>query len=138
MDIINVLESRYDRVNNMQLHESKTALKAFIYNLMETIDEEIFQKIKDYAEVAEMMNTPKSECQKIDVTMFIVIKLRRFQVKIRVWYLKPVANKTWDNFKDAFRESYNSLRDLGDLTIEQSPVLNQAQLLEQIMQAIMM
>ena len=80
LDFINVLKSRYDRVNIMQLNESKTSLKAFIYKLMETIDKEIFQKIKDYSEVAEMINAPKSECQKIDLAIFVFINLKKFQV----------------------------------------------------------
>ena len=68
--------------------------------------------------------------------MLVIIKLKRFQLDIRTWNATPLADNTWDNFKDTFRSAYGSLRDLGDLTLDQSPVLNQSQLMEFIMHAM--
>ena len=63
----------------------------------------------------------------------MLIKSKRFQVDIQTWNARDLADKTWDNFKDNFCSQYDSLRALGDLTLDQSPVLNQAQLMESIM-----
>ena len=74
-----------------------------------------------------------SQRHKIDLAMLILIKSKRFQLDIRTWNTTDSAHKTWDNFKDDFRAASNSLRKFGDLTVDQSPVLNQAQLMESIM-----
>ena len=55
--------------------------------------------------------------------MLITIKSTRFQLDIQTWNVRPLADKIWDNFKDAFRSAYDELRDLGDLTLDQSPAL---------------
>ena len=83
-----------------------------------------------------MANAPVSERQKIDLAMLILIKSKIFQLNIRTWNAKDPADKTWDNFKDDFRFAYDSLRELGDLTLDQSPVINQAQLMDSIMHAM--
>ena len=68
--------------------------------------------------------------------MLIIIKPKIFQLCIRIWNTRPLADKTWDNFKDSFRSAYDALHDLGDLTLDQPPILNQAQLMESIMYAM--
>ena len=68
--------------------------------------------------------------------MLILIKSKIFQHDIRTWNARPTLEHTWDNFQDAFRLAYDSLRDLGDLTMSQSPVLNQSQLIESTMSAM--
>ena len=72
-----------------------------------------------------MASTPISERQKIDLAMLIIIKSKKFQVDIRAWNARPLVDKTWDNFKDSFRNAYDALCDLSDLTMEQSPMLSQ-------------
>ena len=42
LDIITFLKSRFGRVNIIELSEAKTALKVYIYDLNETIDEAVF------------------------------------------------------------------------------------------------
>ena len=83
-----------------------------------------------------MASAPLSQRQKIDLAMLMLIKSKRFQVDICAWNATNPAHKTWDNFQDDFRSAYDSIRDLGDLAIDQSPVLNQAQLMESIMHAM--
>ena len=136
LEILTFLKSRYGRVNIMQLSEAETSLKTFIYDLSEPIDEAIFQRINDYAEIADMATAPLSQRQKIDLAMLMLIKSKRFQVDIRTWNATDPAHKTWDNFQDDFRSAYDSLRDMGDLTVDQSPVLNQAQLMQSILLAM--
>ena len=65
LDILSFLKSRFGRVNVMQLSEAETSLKSFIYDLSEPIDEAIFQKINDYAEIADMATAPLSQRQKL-------------------------------------------------------------------------
>ena len=108
----------------------------YIYDLNEPIDEAVFQRIDDYAEVVDMASAPISKRQKIDLAMLIIIKSKRFNMDIRAWNTRPLVDKTWDNFKDSFRNAYDVLRDLGDLTVQESPMLSQAQLMETIMHAI--
>ena len=48
LDIISFLKSRFGRVNIMQLSKAETALKVFVYDLTDPIDEAIFQCIDDY------------------------------------------------------------------------------------------
>ena len=68
--------------------------------------------------------------------MLILIKSRRCQLDIRTWNATDPAHKTWDSFTDDFRSAYEFLHELGDLTLKNSPVLNQAQLMKSIMNAI--
>ena len=135
-DILTFLKSRFGRVNITQFSEAETALKTYIYDLTDPIDEAVFQRIDDYAEITDMATAPVSERQKIDLAMLILIKSRRFQLDIRIWNATDPVHKTWDNFKDDFRAAYDTLRELGDFTVDQSPVLNQAQLMESIMNAM--
>ena len=136
MDIITFLKSRYVRVNIIQLSEAESALKALVYDLQDPIDEAIFERIDDHAEIADMASVPISERQKIDLAMLIIIKSKKFTQDIRTWNARPAIDKTWELFKDYFRNAYDAMRDLGDLTMDQSPVLNQAQLMESIMLAM--
>ena len=136
LEILSFLKSRYGRVNIIQLSEAETVLKTLVYDLSRPIDEAIFQRINDYAEMADMAFAPISERQKIDLAMLMLIKSKRFKVDIRTWNATDPAYKTWDNFQDDFRAAYDSIRDLGDLTVDESPVLNQAQLMESIMHAM--
>ena len=136
LGILSFLKSRFGRVNVMQLSEAETSLKSFIYDLSEPIDEAIFQRINDYAEIVDMATAPLSQRQKIDLAMLMLIKSKRFQVDIRAWNATDPARRTWENFQDDFRSAYDSIRDLGGLTVDQSPVLNQAQLMESILHAM--
>ena len=130
------LKSRYGGVNILQLSEAEASLKAFVYDLQDPIDDALFQRIDDHAELADLANAPISERQKIDQAMLIIIKSKRFTHDIRAWNARPTPDKTWDHFKDFFRTAYDAMRNLGDLTMDQSPVLNQAQLCESIMLAL--
>ena len=89
----------------MQLSEVEATLKIFIYDLTNPINETVFQRIDDYAEVTDMATPPVSKKQKIDLAMLILIKSRGFQLDICTWNAKDPAYKTWDNFKDSFRAS---------------------------------
>ena len=86
--------------------------------------------------MADMAFAPISERQKINLAMLMLIKSKRIQVDIRTWNAIDPAYKTWDHFQDDFRSAYDSIRDLGDLTVDESPVLNQAQLMESILHAM--
>ena len=120
----------------IQLTDAETALKTFIYNLQDPIDETVFQRIDNFAEIADMANVPISLHQKNDLAMLILIKSKRFQLDIRTWNARPPIEYTWENFQDSFRLAYDALRDLGDITLAQSSVLNQAQLMKSIMHAM--
>ena len=65
LDILNFLKSRFRRVNIIQLSKAETTLILFIYDLSEPIDEAIFQRIDNYAEISEMASAPVSEQQKL-------------------------------------------------------------------------
>ena len=49
----------------MKLSEAEISLKSYIYDLSEPIDEAIFQRINDYAEIADMATSPLSQRQKL-------------------------------------------------------------------------
>ena len=83
LEILSFLKSRFGRVNIMQLSEAETSLKSYIYDSSEPIDEAIFQRINDYAEIADMAAAPLSQRQKMELTMLMLIKSKRFQVDIR-------------------------------------------------------
>ena len=99
MDIMIFLKSRYGRVNIIQLSEAETALRAIVYDLQDPIDEALFQRIDDHAELANMASTPISERQKIDLAMLIIIKSKRFAQDIRTWNARAENDKTWELFK---------------------------------------
>ena len=84
MDIMIFLKSRYGRVNIIQLSEAETALRAIVYDLQHPIDEALFQRIDDHAEIAA--STPISE--------------RQFAQDIRTWNARAENDKTWELFKD--------------------------------------
>ena len=69
----------------MQLSEVESTLKVFIYNLSEPIDEAIFQRINDYAEISDMAIAPVSERQKIDLSILIIIKSKKFKLDVCTW-----------------------------------------------------
>ena len=100
MDIMIFLKSRYGRVNIIQLSEAETALRAIVYDLQDPIDETLFQRIDDHAEIADMASTPISERQKIDLAMLIIIKSKSFVQGIRTWNARAENDKTWELFKD--------------------------------------
>ena len=109
LDILTFLNSRYGRVNIIQLSEAKTELKVFVYDLTNPIDEAIFQRIDNYTEITDMANAPVSERQKINLAIIMIIKSNRFQIDIQTWNSKDLADKAWENFRDNFCSAHNSL-----------------------------
>ena len=68
--------------------------------------------------------------------MIIFIKSKRFQINIQTCNARDLADKIWDNFKDDVCIAYKSLQELDALTLDQSPVLDQAQLMESSIHAM--
>lgn len=74
--------------------------------------------------------------KKYDLAMLILIKSKRCQVDIGTWNTRHPVEHTQNNFKNSYRIAYDSLCELGNLTLDQSPMLNQAQLMESILHAM--
>ena len=136
LEIITHLKSRYGRVNLLQKTEAENVLRTYVYDVREPIEEAVFQRVQDFAEIADMAEAPISDKQKVDFAMVIILKSKRFNLDIREWNKKEPQDKSWETFQTYFSTAYDSLRDTDELTIQDSPVLNQAQLAQAILQAM--
>ena len=103
----------------------------------EPIDK-IFTEVQELAEFANAANAPYNEQQVINIAYVIIKKHRVFNQAITMFNREVranAANNTWTFFKTFFCNAYRELREVGDLTVADTP-FNEANLISGIVDAL--
>jgi hypothetical protein len=104
--IIQTLFDTYGSITPQSLAAAKAKVEAITYNQGQPIIT-IFTEIKEYASMAETAHATKRTKQSINIGIIIITI---FSSNIRKWHDKPIANKTWPNFKEHFKATQKAIK----------------------------
>ena len=110
--ILEFLHNNYECITPQQLDEKTTTVKWMIYDLSQPIDI-IFNNIKDLVEYTRAAEAELTQSQTINLALVILNRQWIFKDDIRAWKRTNQAYKTWENFKDDFREAHLEFRETG-------------------------
>ena len=112
LTFLNFLHENYGRITPQQLDNKKTTLKSMTLNPAQPI-EIIFNSVDDLVESARADEAELTQIQTINLTVFILHRQRIIKDNIWAWKRTNPAYKTWENFKQEFREAHLELRETG-------------------------
>lgn len=72
--------------------------------------EMLIDQVEECQELAEIGNQPYSHEQIVNAAYTLIYNTGMFFEDCKIWNKKPVAEKTWDNFKTFFFEAHRELR----------------------------
>ena len=109
-EVLTRLFTKYERVVEETFNNQETKVKTIKYLLSEPFVN-VTTTIDELAPVATAANNPYSDNQKIQMGLGIVKNTNDFEVALLDWYQRPVADRTYDNFKDHFEEARDLLKE---------------------------
>ena len=77
-EIFTYLFDNYGQMSSRELSALKTKLEEMTFELKEPVDT-IFTEINDFANIANIVKSPLTEQQKIDIGIIVLTKARPFQ-----------------------------------------------------------
>ena len=78
----------------------------------------VFSVVDDLVKLAALATKHISLAQQVNIGYVILHKTGKFSQPIVEWNRKPIADKTWANFKTHFCTSHKELRAITDLTAQ--------------------
>jgi hypothetical protein len=98
--IIQTLFDTYGSITPQSLAAAKAKVEAVIYNHGRPIVT-ISTEINEYAETTEQL---------INIGIIIITRSTIFSSDIRKWHDKPIADKTWPDFKEHFKAAQKAIK----------------------------
>ena len=132
--IIEYLFRNYGRVTPAQLAHEEQQVQNFIYDPTLPIVV-VFNKIEDLMDLATAVSSPYSAQQIINFGYNILNKTEKFKQGIREWNQLLPAQKTWDAFQTHFSNEFQTLRDSGELTNQESS-FNTANIIQEVVDGV--
>jgi hypothetical protein len=130
--ILHHLFTVHGHVSPQMVDDKDDELRKMLHNPQDPIDL-VFNAVEDQAEHAEMGDQELSVSQTIAKACVTLNKTRRFKQPITDWNRRPAADKTWINFKVAFRLAHQEFRETTNVTLEESELeRNNAHLVQQV------
>ncbi len=130
-DIIAFLQESYGQITPQELADREDALKNLSYDPSKPVDL-AFNKITQFKDLCELCKNQKTDTQLVQLAYLIFIRTRTFTEALRKWNKKPTAEKTYANIKTHMRQHYQDLKQVGALTIEDSSLHHQANLVQEL------
>ena len=106
IDLFTHLFDNYGIISNKDLADNEAKLLEEWET--ETPIEHLFKRIEKVANYATKAGDTFTETKKIAAAYNLIKKTQEFDNACRSWRLKPIAQKTWQNFKNDFSEEYTA------------------------------
>lgn len=132
--LIDYLFVNYGRVTPAKLQHEEQQLTEWIYDPALPIVL-VFNKIHDLLDLATAAGSPYSAQQIINFGYLILNKTGKFNQGIREWNWLLPAQKTWANFQTHFTTEYQTLRETGELSKQESS-FNTANLVQEVVDRV--
>ena len=136
--ILQYLFTRHGNVSADALDRKEGEIKQMHYNPEVDSLDTVFNAVDELAEFATAAGLPYTRPQKIKFAYLILKRLKVFNQAIVDWnkhLRRTPANNTWINFKIFFRQQYDDLKEVGELTIANTQ-FSHANLVSQIVDAV--
>ena len=128
--IFSFLQTTYGKVSDPQLLQKEANVTAYTYDPRDPPDM-AFNNVDDYADLCDLILRPVSDRKKLQLVYCIFQKTGAFTDSLKDWNSKPIADKTYDNFRIFMRTEHSELEDVGALSMANSS-LNQANLVKHL------
>jgi hypothetical protein len=107
-EIFAELYSTFGSITPQSLAVAKAKLDNTVYNHSRPIVN-LFTTITEYANMADAANAAETSTQLINIGIIIITRSTYFASDIRKWNDKPIADKTWPNFKSHFKAAQRAI-----------------------------
>ena len=121
--ILSTLFSIYGVVSDDVLQEEEEKIKQKTFDITQPLCI-LIDDIEDLQEMALAANSAFSDSQLVRMGMTCIKNTNDFEQALSHWYAKPVADRTWQNFKTHFEEAQLNMRKVRGPTMR-SNLLNQ-------------
>jgi hypothetical protein len=111
----------YGKITPQQVKAKEIELYNMHFDISQPVDT-VFNAVDDLSDLAEHGNSPMSEQQMIDLAYVIFAKQTILQQDLRLWNRLPIAERTWTNMTQHFRDAqtdFSSLPTAGDVFHQQ-------------------
>ena len=132
-DIFEYLFTNFGNVSPDELSELKDEAQKMAFDVKEPVDT-VFTTVDNIADIAKIAKSPLTEQQKIDMGYIILKKAKPFQSSLLKWDIKPATAKSWDNFKNFFRQVQVALHKTGGLTVQDG--INHSELVNMVSEGV--
>jgi hypothetical protein len=132
-EILQHLMTVYGKLNPKTFKSMKDEVESYQYDISLPVDV-VFDPIDDLAELAGVADQPMTEAQMINIAFIVFQNTGKFKSDLKAWNRKNEADKTWSNMKKHFRDALEDIRDVDDVTIEQT--FDQANMVREVLDGV--
>ena len=118
-DLIAYLFQCYGNVTQVTLDTEERKVKNMTYLLTDPINN-VFQAVQDLGQLADAAQNPFLDRQLLEIGLHIIRNTHNFELAQIQWNQKPIADKTWANFKIHFVEALTQLELVRGSTMQPS------------------
>ena len=131
--ILHHLMAVYGKINPKTFKTMKEEVENYQYDISLPVDV-VFDPIDDLEELADGAEQPMTEAQKINMAFITFQNCGKFKSDLKAWNRKATADKTWLNMKTHFREALEDIRNVDDVTIDQT--FDQANMVREVLEGV--
>ena len=107
----------YGKIKPEHIMNEKNKVETFSFNISEPIDD-VFNRIDDLAELAELAERPFTDKQLTDFGFIIFNRQRAFRDDVRSWLKRPIEEHTYVDLRAHFTDAHVELRAIDATTDE--------------------
>ena len=108
-DVLAFLFDRYGEVDSETLDDHEAKVRSLFWTLSDP-PVTLFNKVEDLVELADAARLPKTNAQIVNMGLHIIRKTQDLEQALTAWFARPVADRTWLNFKEHFSSAYRALK----------------------------
>jgi len=116
-DILAHLFKCYGKITPTELSTLRNQVENLIIEPAEPVDT-VFTEIDQLVEVSKIAGVPLTTGQITDIGFIVLNRTKLYNSALKAWNRKLTTEKTWENFKNHFREAQQELRDTDELTVD--------------------
>lgn len=132
-EIFTHLFETYGDITTEDLASFRKRLEDLRFTANEPVDT-IFTEVENYKELCEIADSPITDKQTIDYGYMLIMKTLKYKSTLKSWNALEAAQKTWNNFKDTFRDAQKAMRKTGELSTPDN--LNHTDLLNVVSEGV--
>ena len=128
--ILEELFQAYGSITEEQLAEKEANLRAHVFDITQPLVE-LYNSVEELQEIATASQSPFTDRQLVGIGMKLIRNMNDYEKARGEWMAKPIADKTWTNFKTHFNDAYQYLLNVRGETMQNTSFQQQANLLSQ-------
>ena len=117
-DILAHLFNAYGHVTPSELYDLKQKVETMQFMPQVPVDTMITE-VDDLADIADLASLPITDRQRVDMGYIILQCCKPFKKCLCEWNGRPLAARTWANFKTHVRDAQIALRKTGEITVDE-------------------